>query len=96
MAGRVEGGARTKTASADLATILPIQSVFSSPFFLYCQTVILAEASPVLSGPNGLETVGRLAGLTLPVSNGALRDGLFKDSDGQSCLPNYCRREMRS
>lgn len=58
--------------------------------------MILAEASPVLYGPNGLETVGRLAGLTLPVSNGALRDGLFKDADGQSCLPNYCRREMRS
>lgn len=34
--------------------------------------------------------------MTLPGSNSALRDGLFKDADGQSCLPNYCRREMRS
>lgn len=32
----------------------------------------------------------------MPVSNGALRDGLFKDADGQNCLPNYRRREMRS
>lgn len=34
--------------------------------------------------------------MTLRVSNGALRDGLFKGGAGQQILPNYSHQEMSS